>query len=364
MNLSDELTLSYYKPVADITTDHTVKLVQHTDTGKFYVLKQTSIYNLDVYRSLMTEPVQNTPTIYELIEDDHELTVIEEYLAGDTLQEILDRDGVFSENEVIDLLLQLCSIISSLHHREPPIVHRDIKPSNLIISPDHVLKLLDFNTAKYEIPDESRDTHLLGTAGYAAPEQYGFGSSAVQTDLYSMGILMNVLLCGEIPSEKRAEGPLTAVIKKCTELNPSDRFSDVDDLERALKSLHNEKTNKVIPKSRPSWFRFLPPGFRKGNPLHMIIAVPGYLAILDIGMTLKVEARSQLDLTLNRIAATISMLMIVFFSADYLGIQEMLPLTCSKSKLVRLIGIILYDMLLFFIVIIMLMLIEDFIFQR
>ncbi len=359
MSLSDELALSYYKPVADINADRTVKLVQHTQTGKFYVSKHIAIYNPDVYRSLMADPVPDTPVIYELAEDDSGLTLIEEYLPGDTLQEILDRDGVFTEDEVIGLLLQLCRIISALHHREPPIIHRDIKPSNIIISPDNVLKLLDFNTAKYEDPDESRDTRLLGTAGYAAPEQYGFGASAVQTDLYSMGVLMNVLLCGAVPSEKLADGSLSAIIKKCTELNPSDRFSDVDELEKALNDLRGDKTPKTKAGSHPSWTRFLPPGFRTGNALHMMLAVPGYLIIFYLGLTLNIDSDSRLDLTLNRIAVILILLLIVFFSADYLDIQERLPLTGSKKWPVLLTGIILYDILLSLTVLIMLVFAEN-----
>ncbi len=362
MSLSDELKLSYYKTVADINAEHTVKLVQHTETGKFYAKKHTVIYNLDVYRSLMADPIPNTPEIFELIEDDSGLTVIEEYLMGDTLQEILDRNGVFTEDEVIDLLLQLCRIVSAMHHREPSIIHRDIKPSNIIISPDHILKLLDFNTAKYEIPDESRDTHLLGTAGYAAPEQYGFGASAVQTDLYSMGVLMNVMLCGAIPSEKYASGPLADIIKRCTELNPSDRFSDVDELEEALKDLHPDKYSEVKSRSLPSWSRFLPPGFRTGNPLHIILAIFGYLIIFDLGITLDMEGKSSVDLILNRIAATVIMLLIVFFSADYLGIQEALPLARSKKWSVRLLGIVIYDILLSLIVLTMLVFLENLLF--
>ncbi len=362
MGLSDELTLSYYKPVADINSDHSIRLVQHTETKKFYVEKHTAVYNLDVYRSLMADPVPNTPAIFELAEDDSGLTVIEEYLAGDTLQEILDNKGVFTEKEVIDLLLQLCPIVSSLHHRNPPIIHRDIKPSNLILSPDGVLKLLDFNTAKYEIPDESRDTHLLGTAGYAAPEQYGFGASAVQTDLYSMGVLMNVLMCGGIPSERPAAGSLAPIIEKCTELNPSDRFLDVDELEMALKKLRDGKTDISGAGSLPSWFRFLPPGFRTAKPLYIMLAVLGYLLIFFLGFTLSLEARTPLDLWLNRIAVTVIMLLIVFFSGNYLGIQEQLPIARSKKWPVRLIGIILYDMLLFLIVLVMLLFIEDIMF--
>ena len=76
----------------------------------------------------------------------------------------------------------------------PPIIHRDIKPSNIIITAYNRAVLLDFNAAIYYSCQSTEDTILLGTQGYASPEQYGFGSSSPQTDIYSMGILFRELL--------------------------------------------------------------------------------------------------------------------------------------------------------------------------
>lgn len=91
-------------------------------------------------------------------------------------------------------MYELCEILEKLHSANPPIVHRDIKPSNIIITNyDHVI-LLDFNAAKYFTDPNTSDTILLGTKGYAAPEQYGFGSSTPQTDIYAVGILLKELV--------------------------------------------------------------------------------------------------------------------------------------------------------------------------
>ncbi len=360
MQLSDELTLSYYRQIAYIDQDHSVSLVQHTETGEFYVKKQLKIYNLDVYQSLRSSPVPNTPAIFELIEDQDELIVIEEYFQGNTLQQILDKNGVFTEDSVIDLMLMLCQIISDLHHRQPPIINRDIKPSNLLISSDGVLKLLDFNTAKFATEDQSRDTRLLGTAGYAAPEQYGFGASVMQTDLYSIGVLMNVLLTGRLPSEQLADSKLTGVIRKCTQLNPSDRFSNIDDLAEEIKSVKNSVRNsKKEEKNIPAWRRYLPPGFRTGSLFHEVIAVFGYIIIFYFGFTLEISNPSRLDLLLNRCAFILIFLAIVFFTFNYLGVQKNLPLTDSKHPFIRFIGIILYDVLIASIIIIILLILES-----
>ncbi|MCI6594068.1 MAG: hypothetical protein MSJ87_02280 [Firmicutes bacterium] len=78
----------------------------------------------------------------------------------------------------------------------PPIVHRDIKPSNIILTEDGRIVLIDLNAARLDDKNRSHDTQLIGTAGFAAPEQYGFAASSPRADLYAAGILMRVLLTG------------------------------------------------------------------------------------------------------------------------------------------------------------------------
>ncbi|MCD7928450.1 MAG: serine/threonine protein kinase [Oscillospiraceae bacterium] len=343
MRLADEVALSFYRPVADIDAGHTVQLVQHTQTGKFFVKKHLSVYHLDVYQSLQSEPVNHTPRIYLLAEENAGLTVIEEFFPGETLQERLDRDGPMPEEQVVEYALQLCRIVSQLHHRVPPIIHRDIKPSNIIISPDGVLKLLDMNAAKHAHPGQPRDTTLLGTAGYAAPEQYGFGPSGVQTDLFAIGVLMNVLLTGGKPGERPAAGRLAAVIQTCTELDLANRYATVDDLTAALARFTPEQAPL---RPLPAWRRFLPPGFHSAAPGHMALALVGYAALFGLGLTLQVENATTLTLALNRAAAIVAALMVVFFSADYCGIQAHLPLTRSRRPALRTLGVFLYDSLI------------------
>lgn len=78
----------------------------------------------------------------------------------------------------------------------PPIVHRDIKPSNIILTEDGRIVLIDLNAARLDDKNRSHDTQLIGTAGFAAPEQYGFAASSPRADLYAAGILMRMLLTG------------------------------------------------------------------------------------------------------------------------------------------------------------------------
>ncbi len=360
MTVNDELTLSYYRPVADLCARHGVKLVQHTQTGKFYVQKTLTVYNTDIFAQLKAQPIPNTPQIFELVEDGSTCIVIEEYLPGSSLQELLESNTHFDESEVFSIAMQLSLIVSDLHHRNPPIIHRDIKPSNILLSPDHVVKLLDFNAAKTENDQETRDTVLLGTFGYAAPEQYGFAASNVQTDLYAIGTLINVLLTGCLPSEKQAEGPFARIIKKCTELDPKNRFENIDALIASLKKTER----RVVPQNRnpePETGRrkFLPPGFRTGDPSHIALAVFGYFFLFYVGFTVTTASVPASALPAYRFVFVLMLLAELFFTCDYCRIQSFLPLTRSASLWKRVPGILLYDFILFFFFISLLAVIED-----
>ena len=194
MTIEQELNLSFYQQVADIDAEHHIYLVQDVRTHKFYVKKLLTTYNAEIYRYLQKHPVVNTPRIILAEEDGKILTVIEEYIPGDTLEEILEQQSTLPEDQVIEITVQLCTILADFHSCDPAIVNRDIKPSNIKISPDGIVKLLDMNAAKWSNTDAPKDTMLLGTQGYAAPEQYGFGPSSVLSDIYSVGVLMNVMV--------------------------------------------------------------------------------------------------------------------------------------------------------------------------
>ena len=88
-----------------------------------------------------------------------------------------------------------------LHRGGPP----DVKPENIILRGSEAV-LIDFDAARLHKPEHEMDTQILGTTGFAAPEQYGLSQSDLRTDIYSVGILINVMLTGEHPSKKLAEG--------------------------------------------------------------------------------------------------------------------------------------------------------------
>ena len=340
VTIDQELRLSYYQQVADINPEHCVYLVQNIRTKKFYVKKLLTVYNADIYRYLMAHPIPNTPSILLVEEDEKLLTVIEEYIPGDTLEERLERQSTLPQDQVIDITSQLCIILRAFHNCHPAIVNRDIKPSNIKISPDGVVKLLDLNAAKWSSGQSVKDTVLLGTQGYAAPEQYGFGPSSVLTDIYAVGVLMNVMLTGELPNKRVADGRLGTVIRKCVELSPSGRYQSICELQAAL---HPSSGKSAAGTAPSSWQKFLPPGFRSRNVVKWLFSVIGYAVLFAVGLELQVKDAGTIELIINRAAFIIMELCIVLFNGNYLNVQKCFFLTRSRKRGIRWLGMGIVD---------------------
>ena len=245
MDIQNELTLSYYKELSSLSKNKSIYLVQHIESGKLFVKKILDVYSIDIYTQLKNASINGVPQIYECFEDDEKLYIIEEYIHGKTLEEELVENGTLSEERCISLLEQLCPIMESLHTLNPPIIHRDIKPSNIIITSDDTLKLVDFNAAKNYSYGSSKDTTLLGTHNFAAPEQYGFSQSDVRTDIYGIGVTINYLLTAQYPNECIYEGSLGAILSKCLKLNPEERYSSCNELLADIDSIKNTKKSYI-----------------------------------------------------------------------------------------------------------------------
>ena len=196
--------------------------------------KTLTVFNKDIYRYLKNNPIHHMPKIHHVVEDGNTLVVIEDYIPGDTLEEILAREGNLPEAQVLDIAIQLCKILQAFHHAVPPIVNRDIKPSNIKLTEDGIVKLLDMNAAKYCNDLAAKDTVLLETQGYAAPEQYGITQTDERADIYSLGVLLNIMLTGKHPSKELASGRLGRIVQKCTMVNPEKRYKSVLYLMEAL----------------------------------------------------------------------------------------------------------------------------------
>lgn len=194
-------------------------------TGQIVVVKHLSATGLPI-RKLKEIAHPLWPRILFTAEEDDTTWVVEEYVSGNTLSAEIEAGRRFSPAEVKNIMLQLLDGMAAFH--QAGIIHRDIKPSNIILQGEQQARLLDFGVAREMHRENSPDTRAFGTSGYAPPEQYGFGQTDARSDIYALGVTMKELL------EEGNHGWLTAVLGKCTALDPKDRYQNADELKAAL----------------------------------------------------------------------------------------------------------------------------------
>jgi len=207
-----------------------IQVLRHKTLDKD-IVKRVFEGDGDVYRILQGISHPNIPHVYEVITDGLFTIVLEEYINGITISDEL-QDKVYSEKATRVIVNDLCSALAALHSLG--IIHRDIKPENVMINIDGIVKLIDFDTARLFKAYKSGDTSVIGTTGFAAPEQFGISQSDERTDIFSIGILMNVMLTGEHPSKNLYNGKLSGVIEKCTQIDPNKRYSNALSLAKEL----------------------------------------------------------------------------------------------------------------------------------
>ena len=333
MNFKDEALLSFYEDINILDKHSHITLVRHIEDNRIYVKKVLSVYNKELYMSLQNMKIPGIPEIFLIFEDCDKLIIIEEYINGITLDKYLHENGILDCNSAVKILSQLCSILNILHKSTPPIIHRDIKPSNIMISPNLTVTLIDFNAAKKFDNNKNRDTVLIGTSSYAAPEQYGFSQSDARTDIYALGTLLNIMLTGMTPKEQLFRGKLSRIISKCTNIDPDRRYSSISKLQKDISSCSGS---------------FLPPGFRTKKLWKMILGTLGYIFITYVSFTLEVEnANSVPTILIYRTATFIMLLAAIAVLSNYRNISDSLPLASNKNKAIMISGRLLWA--LFFI---------------
>ena len=199
-----------------------VRSIRHKATGRMFILRRFA-GNPEVYQKLLEVSCPNLPTVYEVAAGEKDNLVLEELIQGDTLDFLL-QGALFTPEETRRIVKQLCRGLWVLHSLGA--VHRDIKPENVILRGSDAI-LIDFDAARLHKEENTADTQILGTTGFAAPEQYGLSQSDLRADIYSLGILINVMLTGEHPSKKQAGGKLGRVVERCTRVNPEKRYQTV-----------------------------------------------------------------------------------------------------------------------------------------
>ena len=260
-----------YEEVADLgngTEMQTVLL--RNENREFLVFKEIPRESEEVFLKLKESPHPNVIQIYALKAVDEEKSgVFMEYFPSDTLEDRI-RVQTLTLKETKRLMLQICDGVYHFHRMG--IVHRDLKPFNILVNSEGIVKITDFGIARVYKKEKMYDTQILGTAGYAAPEQFGFIQTDEKTDIYALGVIMNRMLTGKMPSDTLYNGDVKvgSIIRRCLLMSPKERCS-IEEIEEAL---GGKKLHRGSPKQR--LLRKIP-GFRTGNKVHMTLALVEYI---------------------------------------------------------------------------------------
>ena len=259
-----------------------VYLVKDTQDGRLYAMKlvnkkmmsseEIMSSEAEILQKLGTEG-SGIPAFYGALSVGPATGFLMEYIEGDSLQKLLDGGRTFTVRETAEAGLSFCTILEKLHRLDPPLIYRDFKPANILVRKNGSYVLIDYGACRTFKAGAARDTQMLGTEGYAAPEQYGgWEQSDVRTDIYGIGTVLHHMLTGRHPletglapvaelmqnSDKLQEqinnaqerGPywqmnnpqerglyreMDKVLRRCCSVSPDMRFSSCAGLEKALR---------------------------------------------------------------------------------------------------------------------------------
>ena len=290
----------------------------------------------DHYRLLQQVSSPHVPRIFAILRDEEDTIVIEEYIQGETLEDMRKKGHIFSLSEILNITTQLCEALQAIH--ACGVIHRDIKPSNILLDGNRAV-LIDFDAARQYHAQQRRDTVYMGTEGYAAPEQYGFAQTDSRSDIYALGVVLREL-CGEDPNH-----PLAPIIHRCTAFDPVNRYASTGDI------LLDLERKKLIIKTSPAVSSPYPHAIQKGKK-----AVKITLWIFFLLETMVVMIRMPHEITvMDTVLSKVVYLSIVFFPAalllNWFHIWSWFPLLRSSKTGRKVWGIVLY-VLLFFVVVI------------
>lgn len=180
------------------------------------------------------------PRIVDIIDNGVTIYVVMDYIEGESLDKILLEYGAQPEEKVINWAMQIADALSYLHGQKPPIIYRDMKPANVMLKPEGNIKIIDFGIAREYKEMNLADTTVLGTKGYAPPEQYS-GQTDPRSDIFALGMTMHHLLTGVDPRNGEPYAPvrqwnpelsegIEIIIDRCVQPASENRYQSCADL--------------------------------------------------------------------------------------------------------------------------------------
>lgn len=209
------------------------------------------------------------PQVIEVGEDNEAVYIIQELVEGQSLRQIIERNGSVSDETLILWMGDVADALSYLHQRN--IIHRDIKPTNIMVTAEGRIKLIDFGLAKEMEEVDTADNRIIGTKNYTPPERYEGLPADVRTDIYEFGTTFYNLATGQLPLEMSSDSRrhmvtmrrnldnvkspgIRSILKKCIDVNPDRRYQSFDEIRYRIKTIDefnksiaaNEKRHKVL----------------------------------------------------------------------------------------------------------------------
>lgn len=407
MGAVEDFQLSFYEEISKISERNNeagseVYLVKDTRDDRLYVKKLLKVSEENVYRTIMSYEMNNPgrgklvgiPKIFAVVNQEERLVVVEEYINHPTLGKVMEAEAL-TEVELIHIFREICRVMQQLHTLYPPIIHRDIKPDNIMVDMNAVrgmsagtkVYVIDWNAAREYSLGKERDTQLMGTIEYAAPEQLGYGQSDVRTDIYGVGATLEYCM-REMESKSLAVNgshiwkQLKNIVKKAKSLSPDDRYSSDQNMIVAFDELlglrqsgatgfvqenmqtgnsningynqlgygngyrYNQSSygNNGSGSNQSSYKQkcnYTPPGFRTKKLWKMLVAILGYLMIFATARDAQLNDYTGFFNVFSKVTYFILLMCHPLWFCNYLGIQDRFKWTRSESRIIRVLGHIL-----------------------
>ncbi|MHC9536835.1 protein kinase domain-containing protein [Dellaglioa sp. BT-FLS60] len=175
---------------------------------------------------------RHMPKIVEFINEPDFKMTITEYISGASLTDVL-KTTQLDFQQITKLATQLLDSLADLH--EVGILHRDISLNNIIQTTDNNYQLIDIDAARIYKGTLQSDTVHLGTIGFASPEHFGFAETDVRSDIYSLGVVLNLVLTqSNLDLTNQKIRYLQSIIIKATKIDPAQRFQTIDEMQKEL----------------------------------------------------------------------------------------------------------------------------------
>lgn len=155
----------------------------------------------------------------------NELLYFMPFIDGITLLDMIETKKQLTKEEINNIIYQICEGLNQLHREN--ILHRDIKPANIMLKNKQEVIIVDYGISRLYDKEKDSDTTKIGTRGYAAPEQFGFSQTSIESDIYALGKTIEELVENCFIEQKYIFNP---IIDKSCSFDPKNRFKSTKEI--------------------------------------------------------------------------------------------------------------------------------------